>query len=47
VSQIKYLTKNKKIWIRRKLRGDGILVMLATIRSRTFCLLAAFEKRKN
>jgi hypothetical protein len=28
-----------KIWFRRKLRWDWILVMLATIRSRTFCLL--------
>jgi hypothetical protein len=28
-----------RIWLERKLRRDWILVMLATIRSRTFCLL--------
>jgi hypothetical protein len=33
-----------KIWFRRKLRGDWILVMHATNRSRTFCPLASCQK---
>jgi hypothetical protein len=33
-----------KVWFMRKLRGDWILVMLATIRSRTFCLLVCYQK---
>jgi hypothetical protein len=34
-----------KIWfIMRKLRGDSSLLMLATIQSRTYCLLICFQK---
>jgi hypothetical protein len=35
-----------KIWLRRKLRVDSFLVMLATIQSRTFSLLICFQKTK-
>jgi hypothetical protein len=35
-----------KTWIRRKLRGDWTAVMLATIQSRTLCLLVSCQKIK-
>jgi hypothetical protein len=49
VSQFKYLgtTVQIRIWFGRKLRGDWILVMLATIRSRTFYLLDCCQKTYN
>jgi hypothetical protein len=33
-----------KIWFRRKLRGKWILVILASIWSRTFHLLVCFQR---
>jgi hypothetical protein len=46
VSQFKYLgmTITNQNLIQRKLRGDGILVMLGTIQCRTFCLLVCCQK---
>jgi hypothetical protein len=48
VSQFKYLrvTLPNQNLIQRKLRGDSILVLLATIGSRTFCHLVCCLKRK-
>jgi hypothetical protein len=46
VSQLKYLgtTITKQNLIQKEKRGDLILVMLATIRSKTFCLLDCCRK---
>jgi hypothetical protein len=46
VSQLKYfrMTVMNQNLIQRKLRGDWILVMLATIRSRALCLLILSKK---
>jgi hypothetical protein len=46
VSQFQYFWEwQQQIKISRsKLRGDWILVTLATIRSRTFCLLVCYQK---
>jgi hypothetical protein len=45
-SQFKYLgtTVTNQNLIREEIKGDWILVMLATIQSRTFCLLVCYRK---
>jgi hypothetical protein len=40
----KNLSDKIRIWFRRKLRGNWILVMLATTPSRIFCLLVCCLK---